>query len=169
METGKGGNYRALAIVVLLAIIAFSSIVAWSKYRPGRSVEISLPPTSLSAGSVYIGGAVSNPGWYSVTSDDSLMGLIQAAGGTTSGADLDRMKFYVPRSGEGTTAPKIDINRAETWLLMALPGIGETRARAIVEYRRQHGPFRNINELTKVEGIGTTTYEQIKHLVTVAN
>lgn len=85
-----------------------------------------------------------------------------------SGADVDRIKLYVPRAGESGTSQKIDINRAEVWLLTALPGIGETRARAIVEYRRQHGPFRSISELTKVEGIGATTYDQIKNLITVA-
>jgi len=50
-----------------------------------------------------------------------------------------------------------------------LPGIGEVRAQAIIDYRRQNGPFHNISELTKVEGIGTATYEQIKQLITVAD
>jgi len=64
---------------------------------------------------------------------------------------------------------KIDINRAEVWLLKALPGIGEAKAQAIIDYRQQNGAFRSTNELTRVAGIGTATYERIKHLITVAD
>lgn len=53
--------------------------------------------------------------------------------------------------------------------MQALPSIGEERAKAIVDYRNKNGPFRNISELAKVAGIGATTLEQIKHLVTVAD
>ena len=62
---------------------------------------------------------------------------------------------------------KVDINRAETWLLAALPGIGEARAQAIIDYRQRYGPFRDINELLKVPGIGDTIFEGIKRLITV--
>ena len=64
---------------------------------------------------------------------------------------------------------KINLNRAEAWLLEALPEIGESRAQAIIDYREQNGPFHNINELIKVEGIGTATYEKIKDRITVAD
>ncbi len=100
---------------------------------------------------------------------DSLEALIQAAGGTTGSTDISRLKLYIPEAGEGEQPQKINLNRAEVWLLKALPGIGETRARAIIAYREQYGPFHNVNELTKVEGIGVTTYEEIKHLITVAD
>lgn len=168
MEKGKRQTYWTLPIVLLLAIIIVGSVVTWSKYRPRQPIEISLPQAQEAAGTIYIGGAVTNPGFYPVSSNDSIAALLQAAGGAISGADLGRMKLHIPRPGEGEPVQKIDINRAEAWLLAALPGIGETRAKAIVEYRRQHGPFRNINELTKVAGIGTTTYQQIKDLITVA-
>lgn len=72
-------------------------------------------------------------------------------------------------AGEQQEPQKIDINRAEVWLLKALPGIGETLAQRIVDYRQQNGSFHNTNELLKVAGIGTTTYERIKHLITVAD
>jgi len=52
---------------------------------------------------------------------------------------------------------------------MALPGIKEVRAKAIVEYRRQNGPFRSTRELTEVDGIGLGTYERIQDLITVAD
>jgi competence protein ComEA len=70
--------------------------------------------------------------------------------------------------GEGEAAQKININLAEAWLLEALPGIGPTRAQAIIDYRNQNGPFRQILELINVEGIGMTTYEQIEDFITVS-
>ena len=82
--------------------------------------------------------------------------------------DFDGLKLYIPDTGEGPGPQKIDINRAEVWLLKALPGIGETLAQRIVDYRRQNGPFQNTRELTGVSGIGDSTYEQIEHLITVA-
>ena len=119
-------------------------------------------------GEIYIGGAITSPGFYPLTSGDSIEALIQAAGGTTSDADLGRLKLYIPEVEE-EQPQKINLNRAEVWLLKALPGIGETLAQRIVDYRHQNGPFHNIRQLLQVAGIGTTTYEQIKHLITVAD
>jgi comEA protein len=64
---------------------------------------------------------------------------------------------------------KIDINRAEDWLLEALPGIGPSKAQAIIAYRQQNGGFGNIAEITEVEGIGKTIYEDIKDFITVGD
>jgi len=64
---------------------------------------------------------------------------------------------------------KIDINRAEAWLLEALPGIGETKAQAIIAYRQQNGGFKHIIEITEVDGIGPAIYEEIKDLITIGD
>lgn len=64
---------------------------------------------------------------------------------------------------------KIDVNQAEAWLLEALPGIGESKAQAIIAYRQQNGGFRSITEITNVEGIGPAIYEEIKDLITVGD
>ena len=60
---------------------------------------------------------------------------------------------------------KIDLNRAEWYELIILPGIGEKKARAIVEYRKGTGSFKNIEQLCGVNGIGTETVKRIKDLV----
>ena len=53
---------------------------------------------------------------------------------------------------------KVDINSAdEQTLSMAIKGIGAKKAAAIIAYRKQHGPFKTLDELTKVKGIGTKT------------
>jgi comEA protein len=62
----------------------------------------------------------------------------------------------------------IDINRAEAWPLAALPGIGNTYANNIVAYRQLNGPFRTVSDLLKVKGIGQTTLDKIKDLITVS-
>jgi len=169
MTTGKSNVYWTLIVILLIVIIAVGGASVWSKYRGRQPIEISMPAVPELPGEIYIGGAVNNPGFYPLKQGDSLEALIQAAGGMTGSADLNQVNLYIPSLREGASSQKIDINRAEAWLLMALPGIGEVRAEAIVEYRRQNGPFRHINELIKVEGIGTTTYERVKHLIAVAD
>ena len=55
----------------------------------------------------------------------------------------------------------VDLNSADAaTLARELQGIGESRARAIVEHRRRHGPFRSVDELALVRGIGPKTVER---------
>ena len=162
-------KYWTLSIILLIAIIAIGSLVTWSRYSRSQPIEISIPPAQELQGDIYIDGSVNNPGFYPLKAGDSLDDIIRAAGGASANADLNQLKFYIPGVGEEERPQKIDLNRAEAWLLQALPGIGEVKAQAIINYRQQNGRFGNINELTKVEGIGTATYERIKHLITVAD
>ncbi len=62
---------------------------------------------------------------------------------------------------------KVNINRAEIWLLEALPGIGQVKAQAIVDYRTNNGSFRRIEDLIKVEGISKTTLDILRNMITV--
>jgi len=171
MATNRLHRYWALIAILLVVIIVIGGIVAWSRYRPSQPVEISIsrPSSQEQPSQIYIGGAVVSPGCYPLRAEDTIEDLVQAAGGTISSGDLSGLKLYIPRVGEELQPQKIDLNRAEAWLLEALPGIGEARAQAIINYRNQNGLFHNTNELTKVAGIGATIYEQIKHLITVAD
>ena len=126
-----------------------------------------LPEPELE-GEIYVGGAVNNPGLYPLKAGDNIETILQAAGGTSSHADLSLLKLYVPEAGETDSSQKIDINRAESWLLEALPGIGEVLAQRIVDYRSENGPFRITEDLLKVNGIGDATLEQIKDYITVS-
>jgi len=170
VTTNRPSRYVTALIIALAAIAAVSGILLWSRYRgsQGQEIAISPPPAEETAGSIYVGGAVSNPGLYPFSDGDSLDSVIRAAGGLSTGADLSAIHLHIPRDGESSTQ-KIDINRAEAWLLQALPGIGETRAAAIVAYRQQNGHFRSTDELMRVDGIGAATYQQVEGLVTVAD
>ena len=64
-------------------------------------------------------------------------------------------------------ASKININKATAEQLMEIKGIGESYAKRIVEYREKNGPFKNIEDITKVQGIGTKTFDKIKDLIMV--
>jgi len=158
-----------LITIVLVTIIAIGGIVAWSRYPRSQPVEISIPPGQGLQGEIYIGAAVTNPGFYPLKTGDTIEALIQSAGGTASSADPFQLKLYVSGTEEDYQPQKINLNRAEAWLLETLPGIGGTLAQRIIDYRQQNGQFKNMNELTKVKGIGSTTYEEIKHLITVAD
>jgi len=68
----------------------------------------------------------------------------------------------------GSSAQKIDLNRAEIWLLVALPGIGEARANDIITYRNQNGGFKNTLELMLIPGFSQSLYDQIKDLICVS-
>ncbi len=161
-------GYWTTIILSLAAIIAAGSIVAWLRFSPSKPIEISLPQSNETRCKVYIGGAVAVPGIYPFTTRDSIETLIQSAGGITGNANISGLKLYIPNTGK-EEPQKIDLNRAETWLLEALPGIGETLAKRIVDYRQQNGPFRNTGDLQKVAGIDAKTYERIKSQITVSD
>ena len=102
MITSKFSQYWTLITILLVAIITISSIVAWSRYSRSQPIEISILPSQEIPGEIYIGGAVSNPGFYSLKAGDTVEALIQAAGGTTDRADLGWLKLYIPQTGEVT-------------------------------------------------------------------
>ena len=62
----------------------------------------------------------------------------------------------------------VNLNTATQPELESLPGIGAVRAAAILAYREEHGPFARIEDLTQVEGIGQSTFENLEAYVTVA-
>ena len=66
-----------------------------------------------------------------------------------------------------TASGKIDLNTATAEELMTLPGIGEKRAAAIIAYREEHGPFRIVEDITNVSGIGEGILSQIIDYITV--
>jgi len=169
VTANKPNWYWTLAGFLLVVIIVTGGIVTWSRFSPDQPIEISLPQEQERQGGIYVGGAVSNPGHYPYTETDSIAALVMAAGGTTSSANINGLRLYVPNVEEEQEPQKIDINRAEVQLLETLPGIGAILAQRIVDYRHQNGSFLNTRQIVNVAGIGTTTYDKIKHLITVAD
>lgn len=138
---------------------------------------------------VHVAGAVNTPGLYRLKADARVSDAIAAAGGAASDADLDRInlaapaadgsQIYVVRQGEAGPPPSasgggaakgetvIDLNRATAEELDELPGIGPSTAQAIVDHRAEHGPFRSVDDLLEVRGIGPAKLEAIRKRVKV--
>lgn len=62
----------------------------------------------------------------------------------------------------------VNINTASPSELEALPGIGPAKAKAIADYRQQHGAFKSVEELKNVKGIGEGIFSKLKAEATVA-
>lgn len=75
--------------------------------------------------------------------------------------------FSSSSSGEDSSTQKVNLNTATLEELQTLSGIGESKAKAIIEYRETNGFFQSIEELMEVSGIGESLYEKVKNNITV--
>ena len=117
--------------------------------------------------SVAVTGAVDHPGLYSISEASSIAELLKIAGAAES-EQPPAIDVHVQHAGDAFQPQRVDINRAEAWLLEALPGIGPDRAMAILAYRTTHGPFACPEEIMLVEGIGEGTFDSLKDLITAS-
>lgn len=144
---------------------------------------------------VDLKGEIKNPGVYQSNQKERVIDVIERAGGLTDKADerqvnfaahvQDEMVIYIPEKGainnlpvetanptasasdNGTSNGKININNADEIKLQNLPGIGPSKAAMIVEYRKENGPFKGVEDLKKISGIGDKTFEKLKDSITV--
>lgn len=140
---------------------------------------------------VDIKGEVIKPGTYEMVLGKRVIDVINVSGGLTSKADTsninlsekitDEMLIVIPSIDEvkkeevnSKTTPKkeqnddkISINTATIEELQKIKGIGEVKAKSIIEYRNQNGRFKTIEEITNVNGIGSSTFEKIKNYIKV--
>jgi len=141
----------------------------------------------------YVVGAVNKPDVYELPINSIVKDAIEKAGGPTEDADLvainlarkvqDGEEIIVPAKQvflsdsndpgnsvstvDTNTNGKININTASAKELEALPGIGEVKSNAIVQYRKDYGLFRDIRDIINVSGIGEKTFENIKDLIVI--
>ena len=73
----------------------------------------------------------------------------------------------VQLSAQTKNKKKVNINTASLSELQTLPRIGPKVAQRIINYRKEHGPFKRIEDIMKVRGIGERTFLRIKDLITV--
>lgn len=137
---------------------------------------------------VHICGAVINPGVYQVPAGTRVYQALELAGGSSDDAYLsginladklaDGQKVYIPAEGEnaegilstdsgGVQSVMVNINTASEAELMTLPGIGQSRAKDIINYRVKNGLFESIDDIMKVSGIKEAAFEKIKDLIKV--
>jgi len=99
-----------------------------------------------------------------VQPDASGDGEAPAASPGPAGFDINRATSVSPSSPAG-----FDINRATEAEWDELPGIGPAKARAIVEDRERNGPFRSIDDLARVKGIGPKLLERLREAIEARN
>lgn len=145
---------------------------------------------------VHVAGEVQLPGLYKLPGGSRVADAINLAGGPTADGAPDALnlaallkdgeKVVVPSKSTNspqpfssemptgtpnplpsTTSGKINLNSASQAELEELPGIGEVLAQRIIDYRTQQGPFRTIEDIKEVSGIGDKRFEAIRDLITV--
>lgn len=142
---------------------------------------------------VDIKGAVKVPGIYQLKNQQRIWDALALAGGVSEEADTaqvnyaqkvkDQMIIYVPKKGESVaqsletlqeSAPaqqnqeeKINVNTATEAELQTISGIGAKKAQEIIRFRDEQGPFKTVEELKNVPGIGEKTVERLKDMLTV--
>ena len=92
--------------------------------------------------------------------------LLCFAARSTAMTPFDRLPWEPPAAAAGTGAERVDVNTAGLEELMALPGIGEVRARAILADREANGPYCYPEHLIRVQGIGEGTLDGILDQIT---
>jgi len=157
-----------------------------------RPTATSLPTPTLAPIRVHVAGAVLRPAVYDLPPGSIVQRAIEAAGGPSPEADLDRINLalelcdqqqvYVPcrgetslpppvsggaPAGEGESGALVNINTAPATALETLPRIGPAMAQRIMEHRDANGPFAAIEDVQNVPGIGVATFEGLKGLITV--
>lgn len=133
---------------------------------------------------VHIVGEVNNPGLIELDAGCRVQDAIDLAGGLTQDADTSKTNLaYIVSDGEKIKIPslydeeteeitvnsskKVNINTASVSELQTIPGVGESTANAIVEYRTKSGRFMSIEDVQNVSGIGQSKFEKMKEFISV--
>lgn len=139
---------------------------------------------------VDISGAVKNPGIVVTFEGKRLYEVFDEVGGLREDACLDsvnqaaflqdQQKIYIPTKEEskspglytyemqsGNTKSLININTGSSEDLQKLKGVGPVTAEKIIDFRTKNGPFKKIEQLMDVSGIGQKTFDSLKDSITI--
>lgn len=144
---------------------------------------------------VEIKGEVVRPDVYEISEGSIIRDLINKAGGLTSEANIDKINradklkanqlIIIPNKNDSLNVGSnigtgdisnsvqanedniININTATLEELQKISGIGEVKAKGIIQYREQNGGFNSIEEIKNIDGIGEKTFEKMKDQIKV--
>jgi competence protein ComEA len=184
---------RFLLLAVLAGVLMAGSVYLYGgkpraeQASPAQTpaAEAAAKPEAGQSLRVHVKGEVNTPGVYQLPADSRVVDAVQAAGGAKADGDVNKLNLaaplkdggevVVPKSGaDAAAAPagksadgKLNLNAATAEELDKLPGIGSTRAQAIVQTRENEGRFHSVDDLKKVPGFGVKLIDQIRDKVTV--
>jgi competence protein ComEA len=176
--------YALAALVVLVLGVRFMQGQARSATgaAPARAAAaapasgaVRIEPRRAAVALVHVAGAVRSPGVYRLREGERIQDAVRRAGGPRAGADLnainlaakvaDGQQVVVPRRGAAGAAagaaapgdpaqPPVSLSTATAEQLDTLDGVGPATASKILDWRRQHGGFRSVDDLGEIPGIG---------------
>ena len=176
-------------IILIVALTAVALVGFGAAYAMVNATVTAPPATTLTsldgdALTAAISGEVNYPGTYVLKQGASLLDLINAAQGTTGNADSlafntdyaiqNKGTYYIAplydNSNTCSASPivKTNINADDADTMQSIAGFTKTVANAIVSYRSS-SPFKSIEEIKNVSGVGAATYEKVKTKVTLRN
>jgi competence protein ComEA len=166
-------------VVVTVAVAG----AAWYSSRTPQAPPITLVQSSAQEQrtlTVHVSGAVAAPGLVRLPAGSRVADAIAAAGGALPDAALGSVNLAAPLAdaqhvsvpgASGAGAPpgetRVSVNTASPEDLEALPGVGPVLAQRIVEHRDRHGPYRVLEDLLDVAGIGEAKLAVLRDVVQV--
>ncbi len=175
----------------VVAVFVFGVVMALNRGERSRDLVLSIEPINPSSDiTVHVGGAVEEPGLYSLPRGsrvaDALDLAILLENADPSGLQLarvleDEQSIIVAEepvdpvssdrpsetSSDESTSSLVDLNTASESELEQLPGIGPALASRIIERRNLEGPFQSVDELSEVSGISDRMVDDLRGLVSV--
>lgn len=162
---------------------AAESTCASNDSASGGQTVVETTTQELSLVYVYVCGHVERPGVYPLEVGARICDALELAGGVTGDGKPEALNqaeyvedgqtIYVPGIDEEAESAEtedglVDINQADKETLMTLPGIGESKADIIIQFREEHGAFESIEELMNIPGIKEGVFNKIKNSIKVS-
>lgn len=184
-DQARGVRWRLTrrAGVIAAAVVVGVALVAWTTTPPPQVVPVEPVERESALVSstvwVHVAGHVVAPGLVELNSGERVAQAIDAAGGFAAEADIhgvnlarvviDGEQIYVGAEGDQAVAGggMVNLNRAGAAELESLPGIGPALAARIVADRDANGPFRSVDDLTRVSGVGPAVVSGLHGLAAV--
>ena len=186
----SGGRRRApeirarVSAMVVLLLVCVGLVLARTRYqRQQREVAGDALESEVI---IEVRGAVPRPGYHAVPAPARVYRALAAAGvqgqeeGLVDAVLEPGTRLVVEADAEGALRVRlepmdqllvvglpVDVNTASATALDAIPGVGPSRAQAIVSERERNGPYESVDALDRVRGIGPATVESLRPFVTV--